>query len=169
MEKIVNGYTLEPYAHLQGASLRGANLQGADLQGADLQGANLGSANLESASLGGANLLGVSLLGANLEGAKLPHFQLVPEEGAFVGYKKVDSGEVITLSIPTFAKRTSSLVGRKCRASSVVVLKGSGKSDRGGVYTEGKEYFPNAYDGDIRVECTSGVHFFITRKEAEEY
>ena len=144
MEKIVNGYTLEPYAHLQGASLRGADLQG-------------------------ANLLGANLEGANLEGANLPHFQLVPEEGAFVGYKKVDSGEVITLSIPIFAKRTSSLVGRKCRASSVIVLKGSGKSDRGGVYTEGKEYFPNAYDDDIRVECTNGVHFFITRKEAEEY
>ena len=159
MEKIVNGYTVEPYANLRGANLRGANLQGSDLQGA----------NLKSANLQGANLLGANLYGADLRDAILPHFQLVPEEGSFVGYKKVDSGEVITLSIPTFAKRTSSLVGRKCRASSVVVLKGSGKSDRGGVYIEGKEYFPDAYDGDIRVECTSGVHFFITRKEAEEY
>jgi len=194
MEKIVNGYTLEPYAHLLGASLRGADLQGANLLGANLEGANLESANLESANLRGASLRGANLQGArlrganllganlryaklqganlegaNLEGANLPHFQLVPEEGAFVGYKKVDRGEVITLSIPIFAKRTSSLVGRKCRASSVIVLKGSGKSGRGGVYTEGKEYFPNAYDDDIRVECTNGVHFFITRKEAEEY
>ena len=159
MEKIVNGYTVEPYASLYGANLRGANLRGSDLQGA----------NLQSANLQGAILLCANLKSADLRDAILPHFQLVPEEGSFVGYKKVYSGEVITLSIPTFAKRTSSLVGRKCRASSVVVLKGSGKSDRGGVYTEGKEYFPNAYDGDIRVECTSGVHFFITRKEAEEY
>ena len=25
------------------------------------------------------------------------------------------------------------------------------------------------FDPDIRVECTSGIHFFITRREAEEY
>lgn len=26
-----------------------------------------------------------------------------------------------------------------------------------------------SYDDDIRVECTSGIHFFITKQEAENY
>ena len=25
------------------------------------------------------------------------------------------------------------------------------------------------FDDDIRIECTSGIHFYITRKEAEEH
>jgi hypothetical protein len=75
---------------------------------------------------------------------------------------------VIALTIPAEAKRTSSLVGRKCRAEFVIPM-GSGTSRRGGVYVEGEVFRPDSYDADIRVECTNGVHFFITRREAEEY
>ena len=134
----VNGYTIEPRA---------------DLEGANLEGANLRRANLE---------------GANLRGANLPHFQICPEEGSFICYKKVQ-GAVIKLEVPSKAGRTSSLVGRKCRAEFVKVLEGSGKSGRGGVYKEGEYYYPDSYDDDIRVECTHGVHFFMTRKEAEKW
>ena len=26
-----------------------------------------------------------------------------------------------------------------------------------------------SFDDDVRVECAQGIHFFITRKEAEDY
>ena len=71
--------------------------------------------------------------------------------------------------MPSGAKRTSSLVGRKCRAEYVKVLEGSGISRRGGEYKEGKLVYPDSYDDDIRVECTHGIHFFMTREEAEEW
>ena len=45
----VNGYTIEPGAHLVGANLEGANLEGANLSGANLSGANLAGANLKEA------------------------------------------------------------------------------------------------------------------------
>lgn len=142
---------LEKYAagerNFAGAILRGANLRGAILTGADLRGA--------------------ILTDADLRGAILPHFQICPEEGSFVGFKKLDTG-VVAQTIPAEAKRTSSLVGRKCRAE-FVIPHGSGTSGRGGVYVEGRIFRPDSYDDDIRVECTHGVHFFITRKEAEEY
>ena len=151
------------YADLQGANLRDANLRGANLRYADLQGADLRDADLRD-----ANLRGADLRDADLRDANLPHFKIVPDEGSFIGYKKVSSG-VITLEIPAEAKRTSSLIGRKCRAEFVKVLSGSGKSSWGGEYIEGDIYYPDKYDDDIRVSCTHGVHFFITRKEAEEY
>jgi hypothetical protein len=154
-------------ANLAGANLTGAHLADANLTGAHLADANLAGANLTGAHLADANLTGAYLTGADLKGADLPHFQICPEEGAFIGYKKLDSG-VIALTIPAEAKRTSSLVGRKCRAE-FVMPHGSGTSGRGGVYVEGQMYFPDSYDNDIRVECTHGVHFLITRQEAEEY
>ena len=158
-------------ANLRGANLQGANLQGADLRWADLQWADLQGANLQWANLQGANLQGANLQGAWLQGADLPHFQLCPEEGGFIGWKKVQGNRILKLLIPAAAKRTSSLVGRKCRAEFVVVLAGEGVSTHDGKtgYYPCATVYPDKYDDDIRVECTSGIHFFITKREAEEY
>jgi hypothetical protein len=143
---------------------------GADLRNADLKGAYLLSANLEGANLEGANLGGTKLEGANLEGAMLPPFQIVPSEGDFIAWKKTTKG-TIRIRIPTSAKRTSSLVGRKCRAEFVEVLDGPGcgglSLNRGGLsYDRGAIVHADAYDEDIRIECTHGIHFFMTREEA---
>ena len=155
---LINGseYVIEPGADLRGANLRGANLWGVDLRGVDLR---------------GADLRGVDLRGADLRDAKLSPFLIVPEEGSFIAFKKVDTG-VIKIMIPDDAKRTSTLVGRKCRASHILVLEGSGKSQTYTQntleYKEGEIVIADSYDDDIRVECTNGIHFFMTRKEAEE-
>ena len=162
-------------ANLRGANLEGANLEGANLRGANLRGANLRGANLEGANLRGANLEGANLWGANLEGATLPHFFICPAEGAFIAYKAVRGG-VLTVEIPADARRTSSLVGRKCRASALRVVSGpegatewQSKHDPEFVYRLGETATVADFDDDIRVECTTGLHFFVTRREAEEY
>jgi hypothetical protein len=193
----INGHEIKPGADLRNADLRGADLRGANLRNANLMGANLRNAdltganlenailenailrnanlsyaNLRNAKLRGADLKCANLMGANLYGANLPHFQIVPTEGSFIAYKKVTSG-VIKIEIPADAKRTSTLVGRKCRASHIKVLEGSGFSC---TYTEnpikyetGSTVYADSYNDDIRVECTNGIHFFMTEKEANEW
>ena len=156
-------------ADLWGADLRGANLWRADLRGADLWGADLRGADLRGADLRGANLWGANLRGANLWGADLPPFQI--SEGTLIGWKKVES-KIVKFRIPEEAKRTASLVGRKCRAEYAVVLdiEGGGPVEtRRLVYRIGETVYPDKYDDDIRVECTHGIHFFQTREEAEKY
>ena len=156
-------------ANLRLANLRGANLQRANLQGADLRGANLREANLRLANLQGANLQGVDLRGAELQGAFLPYFQI--PEGQLIGWKKV-KGRIIRLSIPSAANRTASLVGRKCRAEYAICKEIEGAETvetRGLVYRPGKKMVPDRYDDDPRVECTHGIHFFLTRQEAENW
>ena len=195
---VINGYKIKPYANLEGANLKdadlkgaylvganledadlkGANLEDADLKGAYLRNANLKDANLRDANLMGANLRYAYLGGANLRdadlwGAKLPHFQICPEVGSFTAFKKTTKG-VITIEIPEDAKRTSSLVGRKCRASKVKVLGGEGLGGQGThypslTYNKGDVLEVKDFDDDIRVECTKGIHFFMTRREAEEW
>jgi len=155
-------------ADLSETNLRETNLRGANLTGANLYGAYLYGADLSGAYLYGADLSETNLTGADLSRADLPDFQICPEEGSFIAWKGVHSG-VIKLLVPATAKRTSSLIGRKCRAEYVYVLSGSGKSDRGGVYVEGTKYYPDSYDDDIRVECSHGVHFFMTKAEAERW
>jgi hypothetical protein len=65
------------------------------------------------------------------------------------------------------------LVGRKCRASHVLVLEGSGNSPihtwNALEYEEGEIVVADSYDDDIRIECTNGIHFYMTRKEAEDW
>jgi len=156
-------------ADLRDADLRGAVLRDADLTGAVLTGAVLRDATLTGAVLRDADLTGAVLRGATLTGAVLPAFQ-IPQEGELIVWKAVKGG-VCKLRVPPRAKRTASLVGRKCRAEWVEVLEGGGPGlhDSSVVYRAGETVRPDKYDDDIRVECTHGVHFFLTRAEAEAY
>ena len=182
-------------ANLHGADLHGTNLNGATLNWAYLLGANLSEANLRRAHLYGANLSEANLSKADLYGANLdwvggnpiwPIFQIVPEQGAFIAYKRakeIDShrAAVLTLRIPASAKRTSSLVGRRCRASQAKVVKAEyldGTPAQETVFfgsynhfhwTLGKLHKSDSWDPDPKVECTHGLHFFITKQEACEY
>ena len=183
-------------ANLTGADLTGANLDGANLTGADLTGASLNRASLNRANLTGADLTGASLnradlTGASLTGASLNRaslnraslnranlenvknlFYQIPQEGELIVWKAV-AGGVCKLRVPPEAKRTATPIGRKCRAEWVEVLEapanGAGLHDRNVVYRAGEIVRPDKYDPDPRVECTHGIHFFLTKEEAKAY
>ncbi len=120
--------------------------------------------------------------GADLQGADLPDFGICPEVGPFVGFKKLYAKIVAEVHIPADAPRTSSLVGRKCRAGWVTVASlydlsgnvlpgdtiGYGLHD-GTKYRAGETVVADGWDDDIRIECTHGIHFFMTLQEAREY
>jgi len=165
-------------ANLSRANLSRANLYGADLSGADLYGANLYGANLSGANLSGANLYGANLSRANLSGTKnaeliIAQNRILPE-GSIIGWKKCVGGIIVKLRIPEEAKRSHAL-GRKCRAEYADVLEVFG-SDHGvstydgkTKYEAGKRVYPDSFSDDWQRECASGIHFFITRIEAENY
>ena len=161
-------------ADLRWAILEGAILEGAILEGAILEGANLYMANLREADLRGANLEGANLRGADLTYAKLPDYLITPKEGSFIAYKKVRGGVVLKLEI--LGKRMNSLVGRKCRTDKAKVLEALGSDgkefcslyDPNFIYRVG-EIVEAPLNDDIRIKCTTGIHFFMTEQEAREY
>ena len=170
-------------AYLQGADLQGAYLQGAYLQGADLQGADLQRADLQRADLQRADLQRADLQGADLQGAKNTELaeaitSILPE-GDIIGWKKCNEG-IVKLLIPAKAKR-SNASGRKCRAE-YAIDKGhftfdgkrtkkdfTSQYDSDFIYKVGATIKPDKWDANRWDECSSGVHFFITRYEAENY
>jgi hypothetical protein len=175
-------------ANLAGAYLAGANLAGANLEGAYLAGANLEGAYLAGANLEGAYLAGAYLAGANLEGAYLAGAYLARAKGAslaiaqtrilpageIIGWKKLAEGKVAKLKIPADSERSHAF-GRKCRAEFAVVLEISeGKSgfsmhDSAFKYVVGETVKCANWDKDWTNECGGGIHFFITKEEAEAY
>lgn len=169
------------YADLSGATLRGANLKSADFTGANLTGADLSWANLTF----------TTFKGANITGTKFPPFQIVPQVGQFRAFKKVVAltsprcytSFVLELLIPRSAQRTNTPMGRKCRASKAKVIRVVDPEPQWSAltlfhslhehiftYEVGKWVVPSGeYDGDIRVECTQGIHFFMSYEEARDY
>ena len=148
------------------ANLRGADLRGADLRGADLRGANLYGANLRGADLRGA------------ENVKYPI--ACPEKGAFIGFKTAGK-HIVELEILEDAKRSSATT-RKCRCDKARVLsitKYDGQdagisevaSDRdcNFIYKVGEIVSVSDFDENRWNECSTGIHFFITRQEAVDY
>jgi hypothetical protein len=154
-----------------GEYLLNSNLRYSNLSGSDLSGSNLR----------GSDLSGSDLSGSNLTNATLPHFQIVPEKGEYTAFKKLQDDLICELLIPATAKRTSSLIGRKCRASrakviSITSIDGKTSHKVGLSQHDGTEYkvgkfvkCKEKFDDDIRIECASGIHHFNNRKEAEEY
>ena len=171
-------------ADLRGANLSGANLRGADLRGANLRGANLRGANLYGADLRGANLYGANLRGADLRGADLrgakgaelhiARIQHIPETGAFEGWKKCKDGIIVKLLIPEDAKRSHG-TERKCRCSKAVVLEVIGSEeahslhDSTFIYRKGETVMPSGWNENRWETCGEGIHFYITRLEAENH
>ena len=157
----------------------GANLGGANLSGADLSGAYLGRADLGGANLSGANLSGADLDGAYLsdvKGGTLPLLRtlIVPQVGQFIGWKKCCGDVIVKLMIGKRAKR-SNAHGRKCRAEYVKVIEvfgglvGISIHDKTTRYEAGKIVHCDKWNEDRWTECGGGIHFYLTREEAEAH
>ena len=186
-------------ANLKGVNLRGTDLTGAYLEDvnlsyADLRDVYLSCAYLKYADLTGANLTDVDLKGANLTDADLTDANLTdvkynhttsffalqcPEKGSFIGYKKAND-KIVELLITEDAKRSSATT-RKCRCDKAKVLsitsldgkeeytKVASNYDINFVYEVGKVIEVKGYDENRWNECSTGIHFFITRDEAVMY
>ena len=171
-------------ADLTGADLRNANLTDANLRNANLTDADLRNANLRDADLTGADLTGANLTDANLRNANLNNCIIsyplnCPEIGSFVGWKKA-RGLIVKLEICEDALRSSSTT-RKCRCSKAKVLAietPDGESgpnqvastfDENFIYRVGEIVEVNDFDVNRWEECSTGIHFFITRDEAVHY
>lgn len=203
------------YDRMEGVDLSCENLSDIDFSHTNLNGVNLKGANLRYADLTGADLTNAILNNqtdfkyAKLDGAKgLEAYRIVPEEGSFIGWKKVSllsgfrknenmycgfeyrtcTDAVLKLEIPKHAKRVNAYGSRKCRSSSarvLSVLDAKGKRPirlkekdalispnaytncaKPLLYAPGKLMRADSFDPDPRVECSNGIHFFMTKQEA---
>lgn len=182
-------------ADLRGIDLYDTNLyfinfSGADLSYADLSSTNLRNADLSYADLCHVNFRGADLRGAILLGAKTENVKYnsetsfyalqCPETGSFTAFKKCRD-KVVELIIPKSAKR-SSATSRKCRANKAKVIaiynldktvsdlkKIASNRDKSFIYEIGKTVIVKNFDENRWMECSTGIHFFLTFDEAKQY
>ena len=151
-----------------------ANLSSADLRSADLSSADLSYADLSSANLRSANLSYADLMYAKGHSLAVAMTRIVPPEGEVTGWKQCQSGVLVKVKIPAEAKRSNAF-GRKCRAEFVDVLEivggdvGISKHDGKTQYKVGERVHCESWCDNFTQECAGGIHFFITREEAEAY
>lgn len=169
-----NLYTCEA-SSLRGADLRWTYLRGAALACADLQGTDLREADLQGAALQGAALQYANLVGAkHLSPLTAAQLFVPPQAGSFVGFKQCRDGVIVTLLIPEDARRSSATT-RQCRAERVVVLdvygaaEGVSLHDARTIYRPGETVACDVWTADRWVECGGGIHFYLTREEAEAH
>ena len=171
-------------ADLSGANLIMANLSEANLIGVNLSGADLSEANLREAYLKYTNLSGAYLTCADLSGAHINWPIACPEKGSFIGFKKARtkiSNYIVELEIQADSERCSA-TSRKCRCSkakviSITNLDGSqtdikevvSSYDKTFKYKIGEIVEVANFDPNRWNECSTGIHFFITRQEAVDY
>ena len=137
-------------------------------------------ANLRSADLSGANLRSANL--KDIKGGELilAQTEIIPREGEVIGWKKCRDKVLVKLRVPADAKRSNAPGGRKCRAERAEVLEiigpmgGARKDavslyDSNFIYCIGEVVTPGTWNTDRFTECGSGIHFYLTREEAEAH
>ena len=187
------------YTKLDRSLLHKANLHDADLSYADLTFAELNCANLNRSVLRGTNLETADIDGSNLSyvcGLEQETFRtgkILTEN--MIGYKKCQDDIIVTLEIPRGAI-VFSINGNKCRTNKakVIAIDGANRaysahsgityhvyyggadganraysSYNGISYYVGDEFTVYNFDCQYNIECGKGIHFFMTREEAENY
>lgn len=177
--------------NLQNANLLHANLTEANLNDASLQNAILRSANLYKASLYSANLQNADLHESCLNKAILQYADLknadvflpiaCPEKGSFIAFKKASGGFIVELLIPEDAERSSATTRMcRCNKAKVISITTSNGIDSGiaqvssiyddrFIYRIGETVEVEDFDKNRWNECSTGIHFFLTREEAVRY
>jgi len=156
------------YANLSGASLIDADLTAADLCGADLRGVDLSGVDLMEANLCSCNL--EDSIGPLIEYRK---GKILTED--IIGYKKCKDNVIVTLKIPRGAT-VFSINGCKCRTNKAKVIDIDGSCRDIAIsdykymsYYIGDEITVYNFNCQYNIECAEGIHFFMTREEAERY
>lgn len=134
----------------------------------------LSYADLRSANLRSANLSGADLSGADLDEKEQIRKGICLTK-KMIGYKKCRDNLIVKLEIPEGAI-VFSINNSKCRTNIAKVLEiSNGKknaisqNDESFKYKVGKIVRPTSFNCQYNVECGEGIHFFRTKKEAEEY
>ena len=170
--------------NLSGVNLYKASLYKTNLSCADLTDADLSCADLSYTNLSHANLMGSNLNLTVLNNVKYDEYTAFfnlqcPEEGSFIGYKKAE-GKIVKLLITEDAKRSNATT-RKCRCSKAKVLSITNKEntkeyhkvdsdyDKDFVYKVGEIVEVKDFDENRWEECSTGIHFFLTRDETVRY
>lgn len=131
------------------------------------------------ADLSDADLRCANLYDANLSGACLDSHYVVPSTGNFFAWKKCANGVIVKVLVPATSARVCYVGSRKCRVEYCVPVESSdGSIDIPSAcvgdatpltYTIGQVVYPDSYDDDERVECSHGIHMFMTEREAREF
>ena len=169
----------------ENALLDGNSLAGADFRNASLKGCCMRSCDMTDCDLRGADLFSSVLEKAKKDGWKTDDetkwYKLhCPEEGAFVGYKKCIGDRIVQLLIPADAKRTSATLPTcRCSKAKVLCIKNFEETkefeeawsmvDENFVYRKGQWVEVLDFNEDRWMDSTTGIHFWMSRREAMGY
>lgn len=159
------------------ANLNSADLSNVNLKYADLRYVNSNNANLKGADLSGANLSGVNLSNVDLSNVKLDKEEQIRKgvklSNSITGWKKCKGGVIVKLEIPRGAI-VFSINNNKCRTDKAIVKEIFGADRAFSMhkyfsYYVGDKIEVYNFNCEYNTECAEGIHFFRTRKEAENY
>lgn len=185
------------WANLRYSDFSETDFSGADLSNAELIYSNLRKAKFIGANLTRANLYGANLADVKIKGTVFYETSFLlaknipnciplacPSTGEFIGYKKAlalnGKAVIVCLKIPKDAARLSA-GGPKCRCDKAEVIditsidgkkkyeKAVSGFDETFLYRTGEKIHVENFCKDRWSECDSGIHFFVNRKQAEDY
>ncbi len=173
-------YTDFRYANFRYADFRSADFRYTDFRYADFSYADFSSADFRYTDFRSANFRYTDFRSANFRYAdfenSLFNYRILSEEGKIIGWKKAKDS-IVKLEIDC-KTAVGGMVGRKCRCMKAKVLEikdfegnkleeANSNYDSSFIYKVGKTVKVEDWNKKPYLECEKGIHFFITKQEAE--
>jgi len=168
------------YANFRSADFSSADFRYADFSSADFRSVDFSSADFRSADFSSADFSSADFSSADFRSA-IFNYRITPEVGKFIGWKKTQN-KIIKLEIQNAKNVSGGLVSRKLRTDKVKVLQiqtldGKKCNDKNipsdynsnFIYIVGQIAIEPDFIKNDLIECSNGIHFFLTRDEAVKY
>lgn len=161
-----------------------ANLVRVDMCNSDFYEAKFVNGGIYSSVLTEGNFDEVDFRGVKVNTSTIGYVMACPSEGSYIGWKKCGDkcGEYIVKLLVTEDALRSSATTRKCRCSKAKVLEiqtmDGHKSNKRVVYSTyhtmfkyevGKVVSVSDFDPNRWIECSIGIHHFVSREDAVFY
>lgn len=182
---------------LKNINFSGATFKDCDLGLLDFTGSNLSEVEFDNCRFYKTNFSNCNMENAkfvNCTGArtlvwneKTKHLNSeCPKDEVFIGWKKAQDkdGKPVILKLHIYCRsRRCSAFGKECRCNSAKVLEYQRMDgtvlkkmkcaysyyDSHFIYPKNKKIYSDGYDGDWTVMDTTGIHFYMNRKDAVEW
>lgn len=157
-----------------------SNFNGASLKATDFRTCKLDYCQCLSTDFAYSILLDASMEGIKIDKNTKHYSNECPEKGCFIGYKKCFNDLLVTLLIPSDARRSSG-TNPACRCDKAKViaitnLDGSGfyneansLVDENFIYRLGQYSYADGFEENRWLDSSHGIHFWMSKEEAIAY
>jgi len=166
------------YSNFSNSNFSDSNFNNSSFMCSNFNNSNFSNSNFSDSDFSNSNFSDSNFSNSDFSNSNF-NYRICPQLGLFIGWKKCKNNLILKLEIQDSSIVSGGFINRKLRTNKVKVLEiqnvdGTTSNystavsgyDTGFKYTLGETVEVENFKKDDKIDCDTGIHFFMTREEA---